>query len=134
MSSGEGLGRAATAADRHGGAVHVHLPVSDQVEPRPSKDRVTIGHVIGNLEIISQFQRAAAHDGLDHMERGAVVVTEGQLARAAAMGRRSGQGNVVGLSCLVLRNGAERSVGMVALAREVGAWIQYVSVIARVPC
>lgn len=123
MSSSEGLRSAAATGDRNSSAVHVHLTVANQVEPRPSEDSVTIGHIVGDLEIVGRLQRAAANDGLDHMERGTVVVAEGQLARAATMSSGTSKGNVVGLSSLVLRNGAEWGVGMVALAGEVRAWI-----------
>ena len=76
---------AGAVVDGNGRAVHVHLAVADEVEPRPREQGFAGGRGRRDGEVIRVDERAAAHDRLDDLEGRAVVVAERDLARASAV-------------------------------------------------
>lgn len=112
--------RSAVATNVDLGAVHVHLAVANLVEPRPSKESLTRWSVRGHGELVLLIDGTATQHGMDDMEVLALVVGEGDLARATPVRSTSLQLQVVGLSRAVVSGGVERVVS-VALARVVGA-------------
>lgn len=106
------------------GTVHVHLPVPDVVVPAPGEERFALGHDGGESEGPVGLERAVAYPALEYGEGGPSVVRNGDLAAAAVVGGRAGEGDGVRLAGLPRRNGgALRGVKerVVALAGEVAA-------------
>ncbi|KAI6769720.1 hypothetical protein HG530_004349 [Fusarium avenaceum] len=109
-----------------GGTVHVHLTVTNLVEPGPGEDGLAGGSVTGNLEVEggSTSAGAVADVGVDDLPRLTLIKGERGLATATTVVSTTGDAHVVGItSCPVsnrstLRGTEER---VVALAGEVGA-------------
>lgn len=68
------------ALDRDLGAVHVHLPVANLVEPSPCQKSFTCRRMLGNRKVVLPLDRATAEHRLDDAERLAIVVGKGDLA------------------------------------------------------
>lgn len=66
--------------DRDLGAVHVHLPVANLVEPSPCQKSFTCRRMLGDREVVLPLDRAAAKHRLDDAERLTIVVGKGNLA------------------------------------------------------
>lgn len=99
---------AAAHGDR--GTVHVHLAVTDLVEPRPGEGVIAVRHVGGQRpvedggavavgvlgQVAGRVGRTAALNGMKDLELGALrdrlIHGQGQLAGAAAVNSRAGEG------------------------------------------
>ena len=115
----------ARCLDSDGGAVHVHLTVTDLVEPSPSKDGITTRSVSGELEVEAGLaSKGAVSDvGVDDLPGGSLVKRERSLARSPAMVGSASDGHLVALSGSPLGNGlagGSSKVLVVTLARVVG--------------
>lgn len=112
--------RTATGSTDHNiRAVHIHLPITHQVEPGPGKQGLTVGHIARHLEVIFGLQGASAHHGIDDFEGLAIIVAERQLAGSSTVSGGTGQRDVVGVASGVFGGGAPGGVLLVAFAREV---------------
>lgn len=74
---------AAPTFNRNLRAVHIHLAVSLEIEPRPREERIAAGRRGWYREVVLQGEWAATNHAVDHFERAAVIVTQGELAGAA---------------------------------------------------
>lgn len=81
-------------------AVHVHFPIAHPIEPRPRKEGIPRGGVLGQGEDPVLGERTAANVRVDGGPGGAPVVGEGDLARAAGVGGAADDADVVGLAGL----------------------------------
>ena len=115
---GEAFRPRGVAADGDLGAVHVHLAVADLVEPCPGEEGLTGWSIGGDLELVLVIQRASTDHGVDDVEGLALVVGEGDLARATIVGSAALEFNLVLLTGLIVGHGFEGVVG-VSLAGEI---------------
>jgi hypothetical protein len=109
-----------------GGTVHVHLTVTNLVEPGPGEDGLARGSVTGNLEVEggSTSARAVTDVGVDDLPRLTLIEGERGLATATSVVSTTGDAHVVGATSRPVSDrstllGAEERV--VTLAGEVGA-------------
>jgi hypothetical protein len=132
--------RAAGTSDRNGSAVHVHLTVSDLVEPAPGEDVVASSKVLRNREVVLVrdlgigaatgqvsdlvLSRAATLDGLDDLPDrvlGRVQVGgDRDLARATAVDSGTLEGELLSAALLIDVLSLTATLNG-TLAREVGA-------------
>lgn len=82
------------------GAVHVHLAVSNLVEPGPREDGVSSRRVVGQGEAPGGLEGALADPRVEGLPGSALVVGQGDLAAASLVGGRAGEGQVVSASGL----------------------------------
>lgn len=125
-----GIGLIAVGAATNGnhGAVHVHLTVSNLVEPGPSKQSLTIRRIGGNLEVVLLGGRACSQHGLNDLEGLSLIVGQSELARTSVVGCATVQLHLVGLARLVGSLGVELVIS-VTLAGVVGTrCLQWVGV------
>lgn len=108
------------ALDRYLGAVHVHLPVANLVEPSPCQKSFTRRRVFGNLEVVFLVYRATTKNRLDDAERLATVVRKRDLTGATTMSSSARQLELVFFTGVVVGDRVER-IMLIALAWEIGA-------------
>lgn len=114
------------SSDGDGGAVHVHLAVTDLVEPSPGKQSITGRSVVGESKAVAgvTHDRAVANVGVDSLPGVATIKGQRSLATAAVVGSTASDGHGVGLARspgdnrLALRSTNEL---VVSLAGKVGA-------------
>ena len=104
------------------GAVHIHLAVTDFVEPSPSEQGFSRRSALRNLELILLREGTAAEHGVDDFETLALVVGETDLAGATIVRRAAFQLQAVLLTGTVVGDGLERVVG-VPLTRVIAATV-----------
>lgn len=114
-------GGGALAVNSDLGTVHVHLTVSDEVEPRPCKESLSGWCVGWDVEVVGILHWATAEIGVDNLEGLAIVVAEGDLAGSSIVAGVSSKCQVVLLASLVGSDRLER-VLVVTFAREVGSF------------
>lgn len=89
------LGSGCRSLDVDPCAVHVHLTVSDFIEPGPGEESSARRCVAGNSEVVVGSQWAGTDDALDHAEGRAVVVGKRDLTRATAVSGTASKCDVV---------------------------------------
>lgn len=75
-----------TALDGDLSAIHVHLAVTNLVEPGPGKKRLSGRRIFGDLEVVLLRDWTAAEHGVNDAEGLSLVVGQGELAGSSAMG------------------------------------------------
>ena len=110
-----GLGSALGVGDGDRSTIHVHLTITNLVEPGPGKDGVSLGEVLGDSEgeltgtaavgigrqvALDTLGRTSTDDGVNDLEdtvlARVLVVRDADLARSTAVDRTAGKGQRLG--------------------------------------